>query len=73
MKRASQFDKIAQSFADKLTPEQVIALYQVVDPLTDAGRAVAAAYQRGHDIGRQTGWAEHQKYMTEMLLPHPVQ
>ena len=36
-------------------------------------RAVAAAYQRGHDIGRQTGWAEHQKYMTEMLLPHPVQ
>ena len=39
MKRASQFDKIAQSFADKLTPEQVIALYQVVDPLTDAERA----------------------------------
>lgn len=38
MKRISQFDKIAKSLANKLTPEQAIALYQVADPLTDAER-----------------------------------
>ena len=29
----------------------------------------AAAYQRGHDIGRQIGWAEHQSYLKKTLEP----
>jgi hypothetical protein len=34
--------------------------------------AVAAAYQRGHDIGRQIGWAEHRAYMKKLLMPETV-
>lgn len=36
---SKRFDKFAKSLADRLTDAQVIALYQVIDPISDQQRA----------------------------------